>query len=118
MRRAPLKRMKTPETLAHGGQEAKPPKRFRRLRVVGDTSGGYMPRVRDVYLESSACPLMLLRGENCRVELMNCGLSMAEAADLIRWAWKVNLPVVYDPPGNMDGHLCPKKKNGEQTLFD
>jgi hypothetical protein len=115
------------EMKSAGGKSSK---RFRRLRVVAEPNipDGVYPLVRDVYLESSHCPLMVDGstlfdasgiGEysNVTCEMMNCGLPVGVVADMIRFFESVNVLVMYDPPGNMRNQLNPKK-NGQTSLFD
>lgn len=97
----------------------KPPKRFRRLRVVAEPNvpGGAYPPVRDVYLESSHCPLMSgTLFDNVSVDLFQYALPVEIVADLIRQMELWEIPVVYEPPGNMAGYVRPPS-NGQTPLF-
>jgi hypothetical protein len=103
---------------ANGSARAgKPPKKFRRLRVVAEDTHGYVSGLRDVYLESSYCPMIGFPGAVVEVELSGPGMDAHLAADLVRWAERQNLPVVYDPPGNLAEYLKPKA-NGQRRLFE
>ena len=107
----------------------KSPKLFRRLRVVAEekTEGGHYPPFRDLYLESSHCPLMRTGGELAEngeiiyrppeTDLMNCGVPIARVADIIRFFEAAGVPVIFEPPGNMKGELSPGK-NGQRPLFE
>jgi hypothetical protein len=58
---------------ANGSARAgKPPKKFRRLRVVAEDTHGYVSGLRDVYLESSHCPMIGFPGAVVEVELSGC----------------------------------------------
>jgi hypothetical protein len=105
-------------------------RRFYRLRIAAEinTPDGVYPPVRDVYLESSLCPLtvdgragLTYLGDapgNVECVMMNCGVAIDRVLDLIRYLDRDGgMVIIYEPPGNMAGHLHPKP-NGQTSLFE
>lgn len=104
------KKRKTPP--AEIVEDAKP-RRARRLRVVADDKGnGVYGPIRDVYLESRAA------GETrWAVELFNFKVSAELTADMIRFAAAANLPVRYEPAGNMAAYFL-RFRQDQPELFE
>lgn len=94
-------------------EDAKP-RRARRLRIVADAGkndGVYGP-LRDVYLESR------LPGESrWTVELFNLRLAVELAADMVRYAAMTELPVRYEPAGNMAAYFL-RFRQDQPELFE
>lgn len=95
------------------------PKRHRRLLVEAEPNpGGEYPLVRNVYLQSALVPAGFMTERNTHNDLFGLSLPVRIAADLIKWAMTNDVPIVYAPPGNMAGHLNPRRRDDEQSLFD
>ena len=94
---------------SRNGQERRAAKRAYRLRVVAHELGrtGTYGTVRDVYLESAYTP-------EWTIDMSTFGMDATRVADMCRWADFHTVPVVFDPPGNMDMYFRKSKKNEDE----
>lgn len=102
------------------------PKRLYRLRIVGerDPNGNY-PLSRDVYIESAVYSKAggYSTAREWKVSLCSFSLPVDEVRDLILWALRDDgrfpRDVLYEPDGNMAGHINPAaNRNDQPYLFD
>lgn len=112
------------------GESQRKPKRYRRLVVEMDVSSvhtEYKPLTRTVWLQSTDKPFAGVTGDGWKgfteenlwqIDLFNTNVPVALVADMVKFFDAMQVPVTYDPPNNMAGHLNPKKRQDQQPLFE
>lgn len=73
-------------------------------------NSGEYPGCRDVYLESAELP-------HWETELFDLNMPCVRVVDMIRWAERIPMDVVYDPSGNMEDWFLTGRRDDVQSLF-